>query len=401
MSYDQNEQFRQQQARQAEQQRQQDANRAQQQREFDARMAQAQREAERQRAYDNQQEQMRRQREESINQQRRDFLQREEQTRENNRQAFLKRQEDDNQRLREQGDRARVDSARQAERDRLAHIEQDNRNRANYDYSSVNVGTPDTARHLWSTGAARPSQSRSEHDFVNMRGGRSGAGRRLFVFCAVGGTLLFLYYQPRLQTLSTERPRTGASNPPPHEVKSPARSLPLQRDQAATPTHAPSPNHNGAITGLRDLRAGPQGASPGHAATKGASPAVPRNPVLPPAGVPNILQESEGQYAGVWTWNGHGYDVDYHNGIVATLDVKQFSRGVVAIARKDAATSRLAGLTALYTGRLSPAGTAVVNGSVTYIWPGHRGFPAAGSWSAHWDVPTTMAPLGVQGPSSP
>lgn len=101
-----------------------------------------------------------------------------------------------------------------------------------------------------------------------------------------------------------------------------------------------------------------------------------------------VINEVENNIQGKWTWNGTGYNANWTNGAAAVISVANFTSTSVTFNRTDTSVSASAGLTAVYTGTISPAdgGPAgnVVNGSVTWTWPGVAGFPANGTWSATW-----------------
>jgi hypothetical protein len=108
-----------------------------------------------------------------------------------------------------------------------------------------------------------------------------------------------------------------------------------------------------------------------------------------PSGIPSVISEQEGPYSGTWTWNGSSYDATWSNGAVAILQVKSFTTQSVVIDRTDTPQSTSAGLTAIYTGQISKQGNSIINGSVTWTWPGVPGYPATGTWTASWKVSTT------------
>jgi hypothetical protein len=105
-------------------------------------------------------------------------------------------------------------------------------------------------------------------------------------------------------------------------------------------------------------------------------------PSLPPT-----IHEQEGPFVGVWSWTGQGYSATWNNGAAAILTVQSFTSASVIIERTDLRRSVSAGLTATYTGQISDAGNSIVNGRVTWTWPGHRGYPATGKWTATWTSP--------------
>lgn len=100
--------------------------------------------------------------------------------------------------------------------------------------------------------------------------------------------------------------------------------------------------------------------------------------------LPATIDEQEGPFSGVWSWNGSLYNATWSNGAVATLQVESFSANSVVLNRTDTSASISAGLTAVYTGKISSSGTSIVDGSVTWTWPGVPGYPATGTWTASW-----------------
>jgi uncharacterized protein (TIGR03437 family) len=110
----------------------------------------------------------------------------------------------------------------------------------------------------------------------------------------------------------------------------------------------------------------------------------------PPAGVPAVIFECDhGVYVscGTWTWDNGHYDDYAINGAVATLTVQSFTAESVIINRTDTSQSVSYGLTGVYTGQISSQGNSIVNGSVTWTWPGHNGFPFKGTWTGSWGAP--------------
>jgi hypothetical protein len=116
----------------------------------------------------------------------------------------------------------------------------------------------------------------------------------------------------------------------------------------------------------------------------GLAPMVAEAQNPPPAGIPSTLDETEGPFSGVWTWNGSGYNATWNNGAIAILTVSSFTSASVVINRTDTSASVSAGLTAVYTGKISSGGNSIVNGSVTWTWAGVPGYPATGTWTASW-----------------
>jgi pimeloyl-ACP methyl ester carboxylesterase len=104
--------------------------------------------------------------------------------------------------------------------------------------------------------------------------------------------------------------------------------------------------------------------------------------------LPSVIQEQENPipFYGTWTLDGADYNAVWNNGALAILTVQSFAPASVIINRTDTPGSVSYGMTAVYTGQISSAGNSVVNGSVTWTWPGHDGYPATGSWSASWSL---------------
>lgn len=126
----------------------------------------------------------------------------------------------------------------------------------------------------------------------------------------------------------------------------------------------------------------------GSADTSDSSPADASNGDSAETSVPATIHEQEGPFSGTWTWNGNSYSGVWDNGAVAVLTVQTFTMTLLMINRTDTAGSSSAGLTAVYSGTISsPAdggtGGRIVNGSVTWTWPGHFS-PTAGTWTASW-----------------
>ena len=109
--------------------------------------------------------------------------------------------------------------------------------------------------------------------------------------------------------------------------------------------------------------------------------------VMPAAsGLPRDFLEWEG-HPGAWTWDTDhfdGYWSENAGPATATLTVQSFTPQSVIINRTDTAGSVSYGLTAVYTGQISSSGNGIVNGSVTWTWPGHSGYPSTGTWTANW-----------------
>lgn len=112
--------------------------------------------------------------------------------------------------------------------------------------------------------------------------------------------------------------------------------------------------------------------------------------------LPNVINESEGPFSGKWSLNGGSYSASWNNRAAADLTVGSFTSTSVIFQRTDTSSSVSSGMTAVYTGKISPAGNSVVNGSVTWTWPGHGGYPVTGSWSASW-----ASTAAVTAPSNP
>jgi hypothetical protein len=108
---------------------------------------------------------------------------------------------------------------------------------------------------------------------------------------------------------------------------------------------------------------------------------------------PSTINETEGSFTGVWSWDGSGYSAKWSNGAVATIEIKNFTAASVVLDRTDTSTSVSAGLTAVYTGQIASDGKSIVNGSVTWTWPGVAGYPTTGTWNASW-ANSCSAPTG-------
>lgn len=105
----------------------------------------------------------------------------------------------------------------------------------------------------------------------------------------------------------------------------------------------------------------------------------------PPAGMPDTIKQSEGRFAGTWTWNGREYIARWNNLAIAKMKIKgTFSPGsTISVDRADTPNSSTAGLTAVYTGQISAQGDSIVNGKVT--WTFRNGGKNTGTWSASWN----------------
>ena len=124
----------------------------------------------------------------------------------------------------------------------------------------------------------------------------------------------------------------------------------------------------------------------------------------PPVANGSVVYECENNICGTWTWDNGNYDGHWANGSIATLTVQSFSVQSVTLTRTDTSKSASSGLTAVYTGQVSSQGNSIVNGSVTYTWPGHGGFPKTVAWSGNWGASakftiTTVAGNGSVGDS--
>jgi len=113
--------------------------------------------------------------------------------------------------------------------------------------------------------------------------------------------------------------------------------------------------------------------------------------VPPPSTIPGTIKEVEGSFSGTWTWNGQSYNAIWSDGAIAVLTVGSFTATSVVINRTDTSASVSAGMTAVYTGQISSQGNSIVNGEVTWTWPGHYGYPATGTWTASWVLVTQTA----------
>ncbi len=99
-------------------------------------------------------------------------------------------------------------------------------------------------------------------------------------------------------------------------------------------------------------------------------------------GLPFEIKEIEGPFSGTWILNEGQYEAEWDNGAAAELTVQTFTPQSVVLHRTDTSDSTSAGMTAVYTGQLSADGYSIVNGSVTWTWPGVDGYPATGTWIA-------------------
>lgn len=110
----------------------------------------------------------------------------------------------------------------------------------------------------------------------------------------------------------------------------------------------------------------------------------------PPPGMPVDIQEPAAFEGGAtWTWDGNGYIAHWKNGAIARMKVANgnFTPGsTITIDRIDTLNSSTAGLTAVYTGTVSPQGNSV-HGSVTWTWRGFpRGHAGPAAWTATWET---------------
>jgi len=102
--------------------------------------------------------------------------------------------------------------------------------------------------------------------------------------------------------------------------------------------------------------------------------------------VPSVIQETEGPFYGTWVLSNGQYKAEWSNGASAVMTVGSFTAQSVVIHRTDTAGSVSRGMTAVYTGQISSTGDRIMNGSVTWTWPGVPGYPATGSWNASWET---------------
>jgi hypothetical protein len=100
--------------------------------------------------------------------------------------------------------------------------------------------------------------------------------------------------------------------------------------------------------------------------------------------VPGVIDETEGRWSGTWTLNNGRYEAQWNNGAKAILTIGSFTPQSVLLNRTDTADSGSRGLTAVYTGQIASTGDKIVNGHVTWTWPGVPGYPATGTWNASW-----------------
>lgn len=103
--------------------------------------------------------------------------------------------------------------------------------------------------------------------------------------------------------------------------------------------------------------------------------------------LPTVIEEQEGPFVAMWSQDGQGFRARWNNGATATLTVQSFTPASVIVSRTDLPNSTSAGMTAIYSGEISGIGDSIVNGKVTWNWPGHAGYPYTGTWTASWTSP--------------
>ncbi len=123
---------------------------------------------------------------------------------------------------------------------------------------------------------------------------------------------------------------------------------------------------------------------------------------LPPVANAGVIYECENSFCGAWTWDNGHYVGRWDNGAIATLTVQSFTAQSVILNRTDTSLSVSSGLTAIYMGKISGQGNSIVDGSVTYTWPGHGSFPQTLTWGGIWGAPqeftiSTVAGSGTVG----
>jgi hypothetical protein len=103
--------------------------------------------------------------------------------------------------------------------------------------------------------------------------------------------------------------------------------------------------------------------------------------------MPELINETEGPFTGTWRWNGASYNASWSNGATAVIRVVSFTPTSVTFNRQDSSGATV-GLMAAYNGAVTSAadrnGSVVTNGTVTWTWPGHAGYPKSGAWSGNW-----------------
>ena len=109
-----------------------------------------------------------------------------------------------------------------------------------------------------------------------------------------------------------------------------------------------------------------------------------------PPGIPDAMEQWETsflKFRGTWTSAGNGmWDGQWNNGAVATLTMERFDANAVIVTRRDT-RGLTPGISARYTGRITSPG--VIEGTVTWHWPGMFGYPRSGTWGATFDPPGT------------
>jgi hypothetical protein len=114
------------------------------------------------------------------------------------------------------------------------------------------------------------------------------------------------------------------------------------------------------------------------------SPTTAQTPT--PVNLPNKLEQWETSFLtfpGFWQLTGYRTMKGiWINGAVASLTVERFDTDAVVITRTDT-LGLTPGISARYTGRFTNPG--VIEGTVTWNWPGVIGYPRSGTWGAKFD----------------
>jgi RHS repeat-associated protein len=118
--------------------------------------------------------------------------------------------------------------------------------------------------------------------------------------------------------------------------------------------------------------------------------------------LPSSVAECEGNSGGQTCGNFTLFDQDqfsatWQNGAIATITAQEWDNDHVTLSRVDT-TGTSAGLTAEYSGQLQGD---TVSGTVTWVWPGHPGFPADGTWSGTFTSAPPVQPGKLNGNHCP
>ncbi len=113
--------------------------------------------------------------------------------------------------------------------------------------------------------------------------------------------------------------------------------------------------------------------------------------------LPGVIHETEGRWSGTWTLNNGQYTAQWNNGAKAVLTAASFTSQSVILNRTDTLDSGSRGLTAVYTGQIASTGDRIINGHVTWTWPGVPGYPASGTWNASWVSATASIKILLDG----